>query len=331
MSRFSVESCTFHGLKALTLRDAESGWDSILAVEWGSNLVSLDSTRDTRDQLRILRTPNSLDDLKEKSVGWGFPILMPPNRIDQGKFTFNGRDYVFDINEAGTYHIHGLVHNLPWRVISTSTDGAAMVTTAIRSDDHPSIKKSYPHSFELRMTFSLKESRMDFIVEAENFGSEPMPFGIGFHPYFNVPLSPTSSKANCTVQVPARQVWELANFVPTGKRLPVTSGQDLREPVQLSTVMLDDVYTDLELANGVSLVELTDNGADITVKYGAGSEFKHWVIWTGRSPEDPFVCLEPYTWVTNAPNLDLPHDETGLIVLGGGETFTGRMWVEILK
>ena len=59
--------------------------------------------------------PGSLEDLKEKSVRWGFPILMPPNRIDKGKFTFNGQDYVFDINEAGIYHIHGLVHNLPWK------------------------------------------------------------------------------------------------------------------------------------------------------------------------------------------------------------------------
>lgn len=328
MSRFSVESCTFHGLEAVSLRDADSGWESILAVEWGSNLVSLDSSR---EGLKVLRTPGGVDDLKEKSVGWGFPILMPPNRIDQGKFTFNGRDYVFDINEKGIYHIHGLVHNVPWRVISTSTDGAATVTTGIRSDDHPSIKKAYPHSFELRMTFSLKGSRMDFIVEAENFGSEPMPFGIGFHPYFNVPLHSASSKANCTVKVPAGQVWELANFIPTGKRLPVTSSHDLREPVQLSTVMLDDVYTDLDLVDGASVVEFKDNGIDVIVEYGAGSEFKHWVIWTGRTPDDPFVCLEPYTWVTNAPNLDLPHEETGLIVLDGGETFTDRMWVEVLR
>ena len=328
MSRFCIDSCTFHGLEALKLRDTESGWEGTLATGWGSNLVSLKSCR---EELNILRTPDNIKDLEEKSVGWGFPVLMPPNRIAGGRFTFNGRDYVFDINEAGTNHIHGLVHNLPWRVVATDTSQAASVTTAIRSDDHPSIRKSYPHSFELRMTFALKDSRMDFTVEAENFGSEPMPLGIGFHPYFNAPLSAASSKAECTVRVPASKVWELTNALPTGRRLPVSGQRDLRQPVSLSSVMLDDVYTDLELSQGASVAEFRDNGAGVTVQYGASPEFKHWVVWTGKSPQDPFVCLEPYTWVTNAPNLDLPPEDTGLIVLQGGQTFTGRMWVEIVR
>ena len=328
MPRFCVDTCKFHGLEAVRLQDNDSGWEGTIAVGWGSNLVSKGLAQ---QGLQILRTPGSLEDLKEKSVGWGFPILMPPNRIDKGKFTFNGRDYVFDINEAGIYHIHGLVHNLPWKVVATDTEGHASVTTAIRSDEHPSMKRSYPHSFELRMTFALKDARIDFEVEVENFGSEPMPIGIGFHPYFNVPLSSASSKAECTVKVPAAKVWELDNLIPTGRRLPVSGKQDLRQPIALGTVMLDDVYTDLELHDGASVAEYRDNGTGVGVKYGASSEFKHWVVWTGRSPEDPFVCLEPYTWVTNAPNLDLPHEETGLIVLPGGETFSGRMWVEIVE
>lgn len=326
VSRFQVEDCTFHGLKALRLQDNGSGWEGILVTELGSNLISWVSTRQGID---VLRTPETLDELKAKPVGWGFPVLMPPNRIDKGKFTFGGRDYVFEINEAGKYHIHGLVYGLPWRVVATQTDESASVTTAIRSDDHPYIKRSYPHSFELRMTFALRDARVDFTVEAENFGSEPMPFGIGFHPYFNVPLSPESSKALCTVKVPAKKIWELEELIPTGRRIPLSGKRDLSKPTSLSTVMLDDVYTDLEFCQGASVAEYKDNGAELTLSYGASEEFKHWVVWTGKTPQDPFVCLEPYTWVTNAPNLPLPPEETGLIVLQGGETFTGKMWLEI--
>ncbi len=326
MSRFQVEDCQFDGLEALRLKDMESGWEGTLVPGFGSNLIALQSNS---QGISILRTPENLDALKVKPVGWGFPVLMPPNRINHGRFTFGGREYVFEINEAGKYHIHGLVHSLPWRVVATSTAESASVTTAIRSDDHPSIKRSYPHSFEVRMTFSLREARMDFIVEAESFGNEPMPFGIGFHPYFNVPLSPKSSKSQCTVQVPANKAWELEELIPTGRRLPVSGERDLRQPKPLGTIMLDDVYTDLNFSEGASVAEFKDNGAAITVQYGSTSEFKHWVVWTGKTLQDPFVCLEPYTWVTNAPNLSLPAEETGLIVLDGGETFTGRMWLEI--
>lgn len=329
MSRFLVEDGKFHGVDALVLKDTESGWEGTLVPEIGSNLVSL---RSTREGIDVLTIPETLEEFKANTTSWGFPVLMPPNRIAQGKFTFNGRDYVFDINERGKNHIHGIVHDLPWQVVATSTDGAASVTTAIRSDDHSKIKESYPHSFELRMTFSLRGARMDITVEAENFGSDPMPFGVGFHPYFNVPLLPTSSKAQCTVQVPAKQVWELNDdLIPTGRRLPVAGERDLRQPKALSEVVLDDVFTDLEFTEGASVAELRDNGAGITVRYGADEEFKHWVVYTGRNLEAPFVCLEPYTWVTNAPNLPLPAEDTGLIVLQGGETFTGRMWVEILS
>lgn len=326
LPRFRVEECRFHGLEALSLKDTESGWEGTLVPEFGSNLVAWVWTR---GGVSVLRTPETIDALKAKPVGWGFPVLMPPNRIDRGRFTFAGREYVFEINEAGKYHIHGLIHSLPWRVVDTTTDDSASVTTAIRSDDHPSIKRSYPHSFEVRMTFSLREARVDFTIEAENFGSDPMPFGIGFHPYFNVPLSPDSSKAQCTVKVPANKRWELDELIPTGRRLPVSGARDLRQPTALGTTMLDDVYTDVNFSQGESVAEFTDNGAGLTLRYGASEEFKHWVVWTGRTMQDPFVCLEPYTWVTNAPNLSLPPEDTGLIVLQGGQTFTGRMWLQI--
>lgn len=326
MARFSVEKAVFDGQETLVLKDSESGLTGTLLPGFGSNLIGLRIS-----DIPLLLEPSAMSDLHTKAVGWGFPILMPPNRIEGGRFTFQGREYTFEINENGVNHIHGLVHSLPWRVVSVEDEGAASVTTAIRSDDHPSIKASYPHSFELRMTYRLKGSRVEFVVEAENFGKEAMPFGIGFHPYFNVPLVPESSKGQCTVKVPANQRWELTDAcIPTGRRLPAESKVDLRQPVSLDAVMLDDVYTDLIFQDGQSVCEFTDKGAGITLMYGADSQFKHWVVFTGKTPDAPFVCLEPYTWVTNAPNLNLPPHDTGLIVLEGGQTFQGVMWLEVV-
>lgn len=327
MTRFVVEKGVFDGQETFVLKDTVSGLQGTLLPGVGSNLIDL---RYVDSDLAILYNPTSMADLEEKAVGWGFPILMPPNRIENGRFTYNGREYVFDINEAGTNnHIHGLVNSVPWKVVSIDTSEAASVTTAIRSDDHPKIKESYPHSFELRMTFSLKGDQVDFLVEAENLGETTMPFGIGFHPYFKVPLTAKSTKDQCTVQVPANKRWELIKCLPTGRKVDLEGKIDLRQPVSLADVMLDDVYTDLVYSDGASTCVYEDRGSGVKVLYGADDQFKHWVVYTGKTLDAPFVCLEPYTWVTNAPNLPLPKEETGLIDLAGGKTFSGRMWLVI--
>ncbi len=329
MGNYSVEKTVFDGQEALVLSDHASGLSGILLPGFGSNLIGL---RLAEPEVKLLYEPDSMADLHKKAVGWGFPVLMPPNRIEGGRFSFEGREYKFEINENGVHHIHGLVHSLPWRVVAVDTESAASVTTAIRSDDHPSILASYPHSFELRMIFTLKGNRIDITFEAENFGAETMPFGVGFHPYFNVPLTSASSKGKCTVQVPANKRWELReDCIPTGRRLDLSGTVDLRSPQALDSVMLDDVYTDLEYENGESVCSFVDQGSGISLRYGADSQFKHWVVFTGKTPDAPFVCLEPYTWTTNAPNLDLPAQDTGLIALEGGKTFTGVTWLEVAR
>ncbi|MNN77543.1 Aldose 1-epimerase [compost metagenome] len=47
--------------------------------------------------------------------------------------------------------------------------------------------------------------------------------------------------------------------------------------------------------------------------------FKHWVLYT-KGEADQFLCIEPYTWLPDAPNSGLPDSETGLIDLQPGQT-----------
>ena len=80
MSRFQVEDGKFHGIDALILKDTESGWEGTLVPELGSNLITL---RSAQAGIDVLTAPGSQEEFKAKTTGWGFPILMPPNRIDQ--------------------------------------------------------------------------------------------------------------------------------------------------------------------------------------------------------------------------------------------------------
>ncbi|MNP51386.1 Aldose 1-epimerase [compost metagenome] len=51
------------------------------------------------------------------------------------------------------------------------------------------------------------------------------------------------------------------------------------------------------------------------LKYSADEQyFKHWVLFT-KGESDQFLCIEPYTWLSDAPNLPLTDEQTGLIRL----------------
>ncbi|MNC40248.1 Aldose 1-epimerase [compost metagenome] len=50
------------------------------------------------------------------------------------------------------------------------------------------------------------------------------------------------------------------------------------------------------------------------IKYTADEAFKHWVLFT-KGEAEQFLCIEPYTWLPNAPNLPVANEVSGLIDL----------------
>ncbi|WP_367760342.1 hypothetical protein [Ammoniphilus sp. 3BR4] len=62
---------------------------------------------------------------------------------------------------------------------------------------------------------------------------------------------------------------------------------------------------------------------DKPIVYLADPNFKHWVVYNADGKQG-FVCPEPYTWVTNAPKLNLSPSLTGVQMLKPGEEMTVR-------
>ncbi len=55
------------------------------------------------------------------------------------------------------------------------------------------------------------------------------------------------------------------------------------------------------------------------LQYSADPQYyKHWVLYTKGDAKE-FLCIEPYTWLPNAPNLDAGPEVTGLIRLEPGQ------------
>jgi aldose 1-epimerase len=283
----------------------------VLVPGWGSNLISLIHKP---TETHLLREPQSAEQFWDHPVLFGTPILFPPNRIENGTFTFNGRVYQFEINEKGrNNHIHGFLCREKWEFAKVSTEGDQVVLqTEIDSLKYPGISRQFPHHFVVRMTYILEGTSLSTQASILNKSENSMPCGFGYHTTF------CFEEGLDTFSVTAGKQWELnENFVPTGLLTHNERCDQLSEGVNLGGWQLDDAF----LTEGKNEAVIYRKGRGVKLVYQPDEHFKHWVVYNADGKQG-FVCPEPYTWITNAPNLDLPSSLTGFRALPPKSTIT---------
>lgn len=255
----------------------------------------------------------------------GFPILFPfPNRIRDGRFSWDSKDYQLPLNDgSGKNAIHGFACRRPWRVVGRGIeDSGAWVTGEFQcSRDDPDSRGLWPSDHILRVTYRLRESRLLIEAEVRNPDRVSLPFGLGYHPYFRVPLG-AGSPTETLVRVPARKFWELQENLPTGRLRSVDPSRDLREDRPFAGLQVDDVVTDLEPAargpGGMCHVgSVSQGGRELQV--WAAADFGQVVVFT--PPHRHAFCIEPYTCVTDAVNLEAQGVSAGWRVLEPGKSW----------
>ncbi|KIL49257.1 aldose 1-epimerase [Jeotgalibacillus soli] len=272
---------------------------AIILPDQGSNLISL---FEKKKGVELLRVPKTKEEYERRRMLYGTPVLFPPNRIEDAEFQFEGRTYSLEMNRAKeNVHIHGWVHDEKWAVAEIDSVQNTIVTV-FQSSDHPDILKQFPHSFVLEMTVKLMETGVIQTLKVINQSNETMPVGVGYHTTFNFPIE--DSRLSLDVD----SYWELnERHLPTGEQKTVPYKEKLKSGMKLKGMELDDVYPITE--NHQAVIKHPTLGLKVTYKAIKG--FKHWVIFTASGQED-LLAIEPYSWVTNAPNLSLPEEVTGL-------------------
>lgn len=305
----SVTTDTRDGVEIVTIRDGATYAE--IAPSLGNNCFSFVAG------VPVLE-PVAFDEFLKKPTSYGIPIMVPfPNRIRDGRFTFKGETYTIDPPR------HGMVRDKPWTVVETgASEGGAWVTSRLDASDFPDrILNQFPFPFRVDVTYGLVGRTLDMVTVVENTGDGEMPFGFGIHPYFRRP-------AHGSVRVPAQAIWELENFLPTARLIPVEEVIDLRTPVDLSTLEVDEIYTSL-IADDDGLVTSevydADNGTRLVVQVDP-RDFPHSVVYTTPAPRQG-ICIEPQTCPTDSFNLTDRGVAADMIVLAPGETrrFTIRI------
>jgi aldose 1-epimerase len=262
-----------------------------------------------------------------KPTRHGIPILFPfPNRIRDGRFTWEGRTYQLPLNGPGGKHaIHGFACQRPWRIVGRGADAqAAWLTGEFQgSVDAPDCRQLWPADYRLRVTYRLSAQQLRIEAEVHNPDRTPLPYGLGYHPYFRTHPGAGATAEECQVEVLASSYWVLEDMTPTGEIRPVQGARDLQRPRPFRDVTVDDVLTQLTDRDRGDLPLRGSmrwrSGLSLGVR--TSRDFREIVVFT--PPHRESFCIEPYTCATDAINLQQRGVDAGWRVLPPGEKWQG--------
>lgn len=322
---------SYGGEPAITM--THGPYRAMVLPRLGGNLVAFNHTE---LDLSFLRTPaeHEVERLSRDSpFTYGNPVLFPPNRLENGQFTWNGQQYQLPINEPSTgNHLHGLLYGVPWHVDNIQTSDTASTVTLVQNVDATSpIYQHFPHEFLMSIQYTLSTHGLRQHVQVKNTGSTSMPFMLAFHTNFNVPFSEASDRSDYRIQLTIGERWQLSDrMLPTGKFQPLIPHETemKTQGVYPFFEAMDNHYTS-QPNNHRNYMTLTDSRAGIRLVYDVGCRYKTWMVFNNFGNGD-FISAEPQTCVVNAPNTHLSTNESGFIVLepGGEWSETSRMFVE---
>lgn len=312
----------FNGLDAIWLKFGT--YEAALIPEYGGNLVAF---RDTERGYRFLREPdeNAMNDFTANPSVYGIPFLFPPNRYEDGNFPWKETVYELPINEQATHnHLHGFLHNVPWKVVASgTTDVESYVLISQKVDGQHPMHRYLPFKFTVYLRYRLDGTGLHQQCSIVNEGTEAMPNLFAFHTAINAPFAAGSTPDDYRIKVTIGERIELnERSLPTGRLLPLSEEEQAMktEGVNPYFAAMDNHYTAVP-QNGRNYMELTDLRTGVKLVYDVGTSYKHWMIWNNGANRS-FICPEPQMNRVNAPNLsNIAPEEAGLIQLLPGERF----------
>ena len=219
---------------------------------------------------------------------------------------------------------HGVARINEHELVSVSDDGASVTYEFVST---PETRAAYPYDFRLNMTYAIVgEATLAQTFRVENTGAVPLPFSVGGHPAFNIPVEGADEAyedyefrfaESWTADCPKLVEGGLATYEDTFRTVDGSDTLPLsRELFRYDTMILDHVPGDT-----LSLVGKR-SGHGIRVDFPG---FDYLGVWS--APGAPFVALEPWTGHTTLTTEDdvLEHKENITILEPGAvdeRTFT---------
>lgn len=258
--------------------------------------------------------------LPPKAVG---AVLAPwPNRIRDGRYTFEGEGHQLPLTDPSTSTaIHGLARWVRWKPLEHTESAVTLALDVVP-------QKGWPFELRVEVSYALDPTDgLTVTANARNLGARRLPFGAGFHPYVS---ARGSDLDDLTVRLPAATQLLLDDSgIPTGRRAVEGTDRDLRAGARLGGMRLDDGFTDLAREDGLVRARVSGpaGGAEIwwDEAFGYSQVFTLADLGTDPGRPQPGVAIEPMTCPADAFNSG-----DGLLTLEPGGAWQGRWGIRPL-
>jgi aldose 1-epimerase len=257
----------------------------------------------------ILNCGDTKSEVMEK--GSASNLLFPwPNRVREGKYSFEGTEYQLTINEINRNNaIHGLIFDRPFDVVEkTIENNCAKVTLAY---NYLGEKNGFPFPFIFSVEYVLHESEgFSMNIKVENNGAKSFPFGFGWHPYFSFE---NETLTDWDVMLPVNKM-----YLSDNQMIPVGHGVYKYPNIwnSLANKSYDTVFL-IDSNSNVCNTKLRSNVSNVTINIWQqcqANDYNYLVIYTPISNNR--IAIEPMTCNTDAFN-----SKEGLQILKAGDVY----------
>jgi len=243
-----------------------------------------------------------------------FPLVPFGNRVRDNRFTFDGRDYVLQPNTAWDRHyLHGEGWQADWSVLDRNSTRLSM------QFEHRGGAMGY--NYQAQQIFALSDEQLEISLVVKNLGTQALPFGLGWHPYF-------LATKRTTLWAPAQKFWtEIEDFLP-GELISPPLEVDFSQPKTLPDRWVNNGLQDWI---GKAIIRWPEQG--IALHLDADPLFRHAFIFVpgeGAPPHgggdiefgEGYFCFEPMSHLANGHQLN---GLGGLVVLAPGASLAGSI------
>ena len=241
----------------------------------------------------LLRTPDDPAEHARAPLAWGAYVMAPwCNRIAAAPTEVGGHLVALASNFEDGSAIHGQVYDARWQL-----GGDGVLRTEGGGNGWP-----WPYACTLHVT--IEGAVLTIVQSLTNRAADPMPAGVGLHPWFRRPLD---------VRIDAQRVIP-SNLDPAAEAESVAGRLDLRE-LRAMPDRIDGTWLD----PGDPAVELRWPDAGIRALVSARSEAGLCVVAASPSGLDA-VAIEPQTHAPQGLRRFLRGEPAGLTALAPGAT-----------
>lgn len=237
-----------------------------------------------------------------------FPLVPYVNRIRGSRFAFRGREISLAPNMPGDASpLHGQGWLNPWSVEESNAVEARLHFR------HGALE--WPWDYEARQVFALDERGLSVTLDCRNLADEPMPCGLGQHPYF--PCGPDTR-----LDTDVTDVWTIDEKVLPVEKVRATGRYDLKER-QVCGQGLDNGF-----AGWGGEARMSDPTWPYELRLSS-TNARFFQLYS--PPEGRVYVAEPVTHANSA--LNAPEEEwleLGMRVLEPGEAMSLAMRLDVI-